>query len=166
MPPPLVGRNAARRSGRSLVTAGSDGRRHAFLVVGTGAFRKDSSSISGTRDSGTGGFALVGESALPVYDDLNGLEGRELYDLNATLLSDVYVTPLRVREGDDASCLNLNKAIRPQLYGVKPSELSDRFTFAEGDWSTLKQDVSEDGWIHTGRSRSKYDDVGLEEGSW
>ena len=142
----LSRRNAARRSGRSLVTVGAMAA-GTFLVVGTGAFRKDSSSISGERDSGTGGFALVGESALPVYDDLNGLEGRELYDLNATLLSGVYITPLRVREGDDASCLNLNKAIRPRLYGIKPSELSDRFTFAEGDWSTLAQDVSEDGPI-------------------
>ena len=142
----LSRRNAARRSGRSLITAGAMAA-GAFLVVGTGAFRKDSSSISDTRDSGTGGFALVGESALPVYDDLNGLEGRELYDLNSTLLSDVYVTPLRVREGDDASCLNLNKALRPRLYGVKPSEFSDRFAFAEGNWSTLVHDVSEDGSI-------------------
>ena len=139
----LSRRNAARRSGRSLITAGSMAA-GAFLVVGTGAFRKDSSSSSGTRDSGTGGFALVGESALPIYDDLNGIEGRELYDLNATLLDDVYVTPLRVREGDDASCLNLNKALIPRLFGVKPSEFSERFTFAEGNWSTLTKDFYAD----------------------
>ena len=131
-------RNAARRSGRSLVTAGAMAA-GAFLVVGTGAFRKDASSITGERASGTGGFALVGESALPLYDDLNAPEGRELHDLNASLLAGSYVTPLRLREGDDASCLNLNKALRPRLYGVKPSEFAGRFSFAEGDWSTLQQ---------------------------
>ncbi len=131
-------RNAARRTGRSLVTAGAMAA-GAFLVVGTGAFRKDTASISGERSSGTGGFALIGETALPVYDDLNGEEGREIYDFNASLLADVEVVPLRVREGDDASCLNLNKALRPRLYGVKPSEFMGRFTFVEGDWSTLEQ---------------------------
>ncbi len=136
----LSRRNAARRTGRSLVTAGAMAA-GAFLVVGTGAFRKDASSISGERSSGTGGFALIGETALPVYDDLNGKEGRELYDLNASLLGEVKVVPLRVREGDDASCLNLNKALRPRLYGVKPTELKGRFTFAEGDWSTLEQPI-------------------------
>ncbi len=133
-------RNAARRTGRSLVTAGAMAA-GAFLVVGTGAFRKDASSISGERSSGTGGFALVGETALPVYDDLNGRQGRELYDLNASLLVDVEVVPLRLREGDDASCLNLNKALRPRLYGVKPSEFVGRFNFAEGNWSTLEQPI-------------------------
>ena len=131
-------RNGARRAGRSLVTAGAMAA-GAFLVVGTGAFRKDVSSLSGERTSGTGGFALFGESALPLYDDLNGLEGRELHDLNGSLLSDSYVTPMRVRDGDDASCLNLNKALRPRLYGVKASEFAGRFTFAEGDWSVLEQ---------------------------
>ena len=139
----LSRRNAARRSGRSLVTAGAMAG-GAFLVVGTGAFRKDASSISGEPSSGTGGFALIGETALPVYDDLNGEEGRELFDLNASLLAGSVITPLRVREGDDASCLNLNKALRPRLYGVKPSEFAGRFSFAEGDWSTLKQAISDD----------------------
>ncbi|MFP6886429.1 MAG: ABC transporter permease, partial [Opitutales bacterium] len=138
----LSRRNAARRSGRSLVTAGAMAA-GAFLVVGTGAFRKDASSISGEPSSGTGGFALIGETALPVYDDLNGKEGRELFDLNASLLAGSTIAPLRVREGDDASCLNLNKALRPRLYGVKPSEFAGRFSFTEGNWSTLKQSPSD-----------------------
>ncbi len=40
------------------------------------------------------------------------------------------VVPLRVREGDVASCLNLNRAQRPRLLGVKPELLAGRFTFA------------------------------------
>ena len=135
----LSRRNASRRSGRSLVTAGAMAA-GAFLVVGTGAFRKEASNISAERSSGTGGFALVGETALPVYDDLNGEKAFELFeDLNASLLQGTKFVQLRIREGDDASCLNLNKALRPRLYGVKPSELAGRFSFAEGDWSTLQQ---------------------------
>ena len=138
-------RNAARRSGRSIVTAGAIAA-GAFLVVGTGAFRKEVSTSLEQPSSGTGGFAFFGESALPVYDDLNGGEGRELFDLNGTLLADSTIVPLRVREGDDASCLNLNKALRPRLYGVKPSDLEDRFTFAEGNWSSLLE-TEKDGVI-------------------
>ena len=83
----------------------------------------------------------MGESALPIYDDLNAIAGQEddPYDLNASLLAEAKVVPLRVRMGDDASCLNLNKAIRPTLYGVNPDEFKGRFSFAEGNWSVLNQ---------------------------
>lgn len=134
----LSSRNMGRRSGRSLVTMASMAA-GTFLVVSTGAFRKGSPSDSANLDSGTGGFGLVGESALPIYDDLNGKEGRILYDLNETLLSNTQVVPLRLRAGDDASCLNLNKAVRPVIYGVKPDEMAGRFSFANGDWSRLKE---------------------------
>ena len=85
----------------------------------------------------------MGESALPIYDDLNAIAGQEddPYDLNASLLAEAKVVPLRVRVGDDASCLNLNKAIRPTLYGVNTDEFKGRFSFAEGNWSVLDQPV-------------------------
>jgi ABC-type antimicrobial peptide transport system permease subunit len=38
---------------------------------------------------------------------------------------------LRVHDGDDASCLNLNRAQKPRLLGVKPESLAGRFTFAD-----------------------------------
>ena len=133
-------RNAGRRIGRSMVTVGvmSAG---SFLVVSTGAFRKAPPASLHEKASGTGGFSFLGESALPIYDDLNAIAGQEddPYDLNASLLAGAKVVPLRVRMGDDASCLNLNKAIRPTLYGVNPDEFKDRFSFAEGNWSVLDQ---------------------------
>ena len=48
-------------------------------------------------------------------------------------LKDVSVVSLRVHDGDDASCLNLNRAQTPRLLGVNPQELQDRkaFTFAQ-----------------------------------
>jgi putative ABC transport system permease protein len=131
-------RNMGRRAGRSLVTIGSMAA-GTFLVVSTGAFRKTDSLSTENLKSGTGGFTYWGESATPIYDDLNAVEGMELYDLNESLLKNAQVIPLRLREGDDASCLNLNKALRPKIYGVKPSDYKDRFQFASGNWSDLVQ---------------------------
>ncbi len=37
--------------------------------------------------------------------------------------------PLRLRAGDDASCLNLNRAQSPRIFGVEPELLRGRFTF-------------------------------------
>jgi ABC-type antimicrobial peptide transport system permease subunit len=41
----------------------------------------------------------------------------------------VSAVPVRVKEGDDASCLNLNRALQPRLLGVKPAELEARHAF-------------------------------------
>ena len=133
-------RNAGRRIGRSIVTVGVMAA-GSFLVVSTGAFRKAPLTSLHEKDSGTGGFSYLGESALPVYDDLNAIAGQkdDPYDLNQSLMDGAVVIPLRVRPGDDASCLNLNKSIRPTLYGVNPDEFAGRFSFAEGNWSVLDQ---------------------------
>jgi len=137
-------RNAGRRMGRSMVTVGVMAA-GSFLVVSTGAFRKGLPTSIHERTSGTGGFSFLGESALPVYDDLSEIAGQDSdpYDLNKSLISLSKIVPLRVRPGDDASCLNLNKAIRPTLYGVNPDEIEGRFSFAEGDWSVLDQEWEE-----------------------
>jgi putative ABC transport system permease protein len=49
------------------------------------------------------------------------------------LLEDVEIVQLRVREGDDASCLNLNRAQMPQLLALQPHRLQERgsFTFVK-----------------------------------
>ena len=101
------------------------------MIVAIGVFRLDANRDATRRDSGTGGFALIGESTMPVVQDLNTKAGREFYGLNAEQLAGVNVVPLRVREGDVASCLNLNRAQKPRLLGVKPELLAGRFTFAE-----------------------------------
>lgn len=134
--PQLNRRNLGRRAGRSLVTVGSMAA-GAFLVVSTGAFRKVPIDSNQTLTSGTGGFLFWGESATPIYGDLHESESIELLDLNESLLAKAKVIPLRLREGDDASCLNLNKALRPQIYGVKPDDFRERFSFAEGNWASL-----------------------------
>jgi hypothetical protein len=120
--PQLGVRNAARRCGRSLATIAvlASG---VFMVVAVSAFRKGAEDTTARLDSGTGGFALLGESAAPIYEDLNSAKGREAYALDDAAMKDVRVVPLRVRDGDDASCLNLNRAMQPRLLGVKPEDL-------------------------------------------
>jgi ABC-type lipoprotein release transport system permease subunit len=134
-------RNLARRPGRSLATvallaAGS------FLVIAVGSNRIDPGDPT-ARSSGTGGFALFGRASLPVLHALDGEEGRDAFALDPAELEGVSVVPMRVREGDDASCLNLSLPQRPRLLGVRPELLADRgaFTFA----STLKETA--DPWL-------------------
>jgi len=141
-------RNGTRRRSRSLASVallacGS------FLVAAIGANRLDAGRDATKRSSGTGGFALFGEATLPVVRDLNMPAGREFFGLDEKAMQGVSVVPFRVRDGDDASCLNLNRAQTPRLLGVKPELLADRkaFTFAkilngsiESDpWQTLKR---------------------------
>ena len=130
-------RSSARRSGRSLACIGllACG---VFLLVAVGAFRIDPKEGAGENWSGTGGFALYGQSDVPLLYDLNTKIGREKMGLNG----EVNLVQLRVREGDDASCLNLNQTTEPRLLGVNPDQLSKRnaFTFAKGkSWEVLKQ---------------------------
>lgn len=125
-------RNCARRRTRSLSTLGllACG---SFLIASIGVFRLDAVKGAEKRSSGTGGFALIGESTFPVVHDLNTPSGREFFGLDDKSLDGVQVVPMRVRDGDDASCLNLNRAQRPRLLGVKPELLAEReaFTFAK-----------------------------------
>ncbi len=131
-------RNISRRTSRSLAVIGMMAG-GIFLVVAVNAFRMDAT------DAGTGGFALIGESSLPVYEDLNSKAGREAFALDEELLAQTTVVPFRVREGDDASCLNLNRAQKPQLVAVDFAKLSDRFALASGSLpqSEIKNQKSE-----------------------
>jgi putative ABC transport system permease protein len=101
-----------------------------FVIAAIGVFRLDANRDATRRDSGTGGIALIGEATMPVVQDLNTKAGREFYGLGADQLAGVNVIPLRVHEGDVASCLNLNRAQKPRLLGMKPELLDGRFTFA------------------------------------
>ena len=133
----IATRGCARRRKRSLATVamlacGS------FLIVSIGVFRLDANRDATQKTSGTGGFALIGETTIPIVHDLNSQSGRDFFALNEADLQDVNVVPFRVRAGDEASCLNLNAAQRPRLLGVRPEMLEGRFGFAKGEgWQTL-----------------------------
>lgn len=104
-----------------------------FIVFTVGANRLNALKDAERRDSGTGGFALFGESSLPILYDLNSQKGKQFYGLEALESEDVAFVQLRVKEGDDASCLNLNRTSEPALIGVVPGEFATRgaFTFAD-----------------------------------
>ncbi len=148
-------RGSARRRGRSLacVCLLACG---VFLVIAVGAFRINPNDNAGAPASGTGGFAFYAESDLPVLHDLNDEKGRYHYpfeDYSKPLPS--RVVPLRVRAGDDASCLNLNQTREPRLLGVAPEQIKTRgdaarFTFADSlevegksGWDLLAHDFGE-----------------------
>jgi len=105
----------------------------AFLITAVEANKLDATRDSGKRSSGTGGFAFIGESSLPIVQDLNSKAGREFFALDQNSLKDAAVVPLRVHDGDDASCLNLNRAQTPRLLGVIPEELDTRSAFTFSD---------------------------------
>jgi ABC-type lipoprotein release transport system permease subunit len=125
----LALRNSTRRSGRSLAVVGllACGT---FLVIAVGANRQNPLARAEARDSGTGGFALYGESAVPVLYDLNTESARRSVGLDPNELQGVGIVQLRVHDGDDASCLNLNRAQRPRLLGVNPEQLQQRGAFS------------------------------------
>ena len=108
-----------------------------FLVVGAGAFRQQGPEESKNFKSGTGGFSHIFKTSLPLYDDLHSEGAGELFDLNTGLLDGVSIIPVRAQSGDDASCLNLHQSSQPPLYGLPIAQMSGRFAFVEGNWSTL-----------------------------
>jgi ABC-type antimicrobial peptide transport system permease subunit len=134
-------RGCARRRNRSLATMAllASG---CFVVVAIGVFRLDANRDALRRTSGTGGFSLLGESTIPVVQDLNTRAGRDAFGLDANDLAGVSFVPMRVHDGDEASCLNLNRAQKPRLLGVNPKLLEGRFTFA----STMRGLDAHLGW--------------------
>ena len=145
-------RSATRRTGRSLAIIAllACG---VFMVVAVGANRRSPPTGPNSRASGTGGFALYGESSVGILYDLNSEAGRKSLRLNGAGLDGVGAVPFRLHEGDDASCLNLNRAQQPRLLGVQPETLAERnaFTFAAeaGDkkgWGLLRKDP-QDGFV-------------------
>ncbi|MEQ8764433.1 MAG: ABC transporter permease [Planctomycetota bacterium] len=142
-------RNSTRRPGRSLATVVllASGT---FLVVAIGVNRLGAPKDPSKRSSGTGGFTLLGRSTLGVLHELGSKEATEAYALPEGLIATEDVVGFRVRDGDEASCLNLNQTQRPRLLGVDPDSLASResFTFADhleaegkNPWTLLSEDM-------------------------
>lgn len=146
-------RNAGRNPVRSLLTVGLLAAA-AFLIVAVDSFRRQPDQDFLDLHAGSGGFALVAESDVPIYQDLNSGAGRAELDhavnralraqggggpqfqdklrASQAVLNQARFFAFRVRPGDDASCLNLYKPGQPRLLGVPPA-LVERggFRFAE-----------------------------------
>ncbi|NLF16726.1 MAG: FtsX-like permease family protein, partial [Lentisphaerae bacterium] len=120
-------RNAARRPARSLAVSATLASA-VFLVVAVGAHRRVVPDGDGAR-AGTGGFAFYGETAVPILADLNSAEGRRRLRLEAPPSDEVRVLHLFAADGDEASCLNLNRTRQPRLLGVEPAEIARQAAF-------------------------------------
>src|SRR5205823_4865144 len=69
-------RNAARHPVRSLLTAGLLASA-TFLVVAVESFHREATPDFQDPHSGSGGFSLVAESEVPIFQDLGTPEGRD-----------------------------------------------------------------------------------------
>jgi ABC-type lipoprotein release transport system permease subunit len=156
----LGARNLIRTPGRSLLTAGLLASA-TFLVVAVESFRQSTGTEADRRDSGTGGFALIAEADVPltappgdptVNRALNPDLGKPQLSELAEALARVEVYGLRVRPGDDVSCLNLYQPQRPRLLGV-PDRLIDRGGFAfRGLWEPSAEE-EQNPWLLLRRQR-------------
>lgn len=139
-------RGVARRPGRSrtIVAVLASG---VFLLIAVNSFRHDPAREARERRSGTGGFALYAESTVPIYENLNDPAVRGQLGLAEANMEGVSFVPMRVREGDEASCLNLNKPQEPRVLGVPWRKLQQRraflFSSRNGEWDRL-EDSSKD----------------------
>ncbi len=143
----LAVRNAARNPGRSMLTVGLVAGA-AFLIVGVSAFRIAPPSTYVEKSSGTGGFALVAETDLPILQNLDTDDGR--IDLSFSqaarkTLAGARVYSLRFRPGDDSSCLNLYQTEQPRVLGV-PDALVERGGFSWADHGALPTDAAATPW--------------------
>jgi ABC-type lipoprotein release transport system permease subunit len=131
----LALQNLARRRGRSLTVVAllACG---CFMVFTVAAMQEDLQASAHHRNSGTGGYALLAESTFPILEDL-------LAALESTGAS---ATGIKVRDGDDASCLNLNHAQSPRVLGVNVDDLVSLGAFtgdtsAESIWNLLNHEL-------------------------
>ncbi|MCF8224311.1 MAG: ABC transporter permease [Bacteroidales bacterium] len=119
-----------------------------FLVISTGSNRKDLFINAEDPSSGTGGFLYYAESSVPVLQNLD----KERVRYNYGLSDDYGIVQMRIAEGDDASCLNLNRITNPGILGVDPNQLTGRFSFVtatdwldkDQPWHVLKKDLPGD----------------------
>lgn len=132
--------NVARRRGRSLSVVGllASG---CFLVFAVASMQQDLYANADERSSGTGGFELLAESTFPILEDT-------IEELDEEGVSGAAV---KVRDGDDASCLNLNQAQTPRVMGVTVEDFISRKAFEnpsrdESLWRLL-EDERADGAI-------------------
>jgi len=140
----LIFKNLTRNPARSfrIVILFSLGT---FIIISTGLNKKDLHRGANVPTSGTGGFQFYVETTIPVLKDLNNPETRSEQGIESPL----NFVQMRKSEGDDASCLNLNRVVSPRILGVTPEQLSGRFTFIksaddlsqENPWASLKKEL-------------------------
>lgn len=155
-------RNAARNPTRTLLTAALIALA-AFLIVSVESFRRSPDADFLTKSGGSGGFRLLAEADVPLFEPFDKENGKgelldrvqaawqvpstdsKLADAEKSLNS-MQTIPLRLQAGDDASCLNLYQAGRPRVLGV-PDALIDRGGFRFGDTMAATPEEKANPWL-------------------
>jgi ABC-type antimicrobial peptide transport system permease subunit len=134
----LAARQAAHRPGRTVLTMAVLACA-TFILVTVDAFRREGHSGTYDRAGGTGGYQLMVRTSLPIVHDPTSKAGRE--DLNLFSLDpSTTIEPLRVRPGDDASCLNLYQPKNPRIAAPRDEFLEEgRFAFQSSLATTDKE---------------------------
>jgi putative ABC transport system permease protein len=123
-------RSAAFRPGRSVLSAALIASA-AFIIVSVDAFRRGGGELTPDPKAGTGGYVLFAESEIPLLHDPDDARGREALMIQSAALDSVRFTRFRVRQGEDASCLNLYRPTNPTIIAPERGFIeSNRFTFS------------------------------------
>lgn len=93
-----------------------------FIVFTVGINKKTVPTDLSDRKSGTGGFSFIAKTSIPFYSDLNSKEMYKEFGFEKLSDKDFNFIQFRVKKGDDASCLNLNRVTNPQVIGIDPKE--------------------------------------------
>lgn len=135
----LAVRNARRNPSRTMLSLALAATA-SFLIVALSAFR-----LAPT-DRGTGGFDLLATADLPLLYDLSSDEGRRelgFSDADNERLGDCEIVGFRVRDGEDASCLNLYQTTHPRVLGAPTERLAEGDRFA---WATIASGGDSSAW--------------------
>jgi putative ABC transport system permease protein len=92
-----------------------------LIVFSVGLNRQGFADSSQIRTA-TGGFALWVETSVPVFHNIQTAEGRAKLGLT-DLSENVHAIQLLKYSADDASCLNLNKVVTPNVLGINMDDL-------------------------------------------
>ncbi len=141
-------RNMARHKGRSLAIIAILACA-VFLLAALETQKISGSNIQSYIDAGTGGFALMGEATHPIYDPVTEF----LPSVEGIDFDTVKLVRLRMVDGDDASCLNLNRAQQPGIVGINPETFARLSLFkfksfyreknTHNPWALVSQEIDD-----------------------
>jgi ABC-type lipoprotein release transport system permease subunit len=147
----MAARNSAWNPGRSLLSVSLIAAA-CFVIIAVAAQHHDPRDEAGGLETGGGGYTLVAETDIPLYQDLEQESGRAELGFQpgaADTLRDVTIMPFRLLPGDDASCLNLYRPGRPRILGAPPQQVRrGGFRFlrlaepADDPWTLLDREIA------------------------
>ena len=107
-----------------------------FIVLTTGLNRQDLFINPLDKTNGTGGFQYYAELTTPFTKNLNNGAIKKDLDISDA----VSFIQIAKHDGDDASCLNLNRIKNPPILGVSVNPFLDRFSFVSSVTKTTEKE--------------------------